>query len=101
MRPIYLAELAGRTRPVVILTREASRSSMTKVTVAPITSRVRGLHVEVPVGPANGIDHDSVINCDNLITIDVSALRRPVGMLLDAQEQALAQAIAHAFDLDL
>lgn len=42
MREIRLARV-DRTRPVVILTREAARAAMAKVTVAPITSTVKGL----------------------------------------------------------
>nr|WP_279588569.1 type II toxin-antitoxin system PemK/MazF family toxin [Brooklawnia cerclae] len=45
-----------RTRPVVVLTREAARAAMTKVTVAPITSTVKGLNSEVPVEAVNGLD---------------------------------------------
>ncbi|WP_317451792.1 type II toxin-antitoxin system PemK/MazF family toxin [Microbacterium sp. NIBRBAC000506063] len=41
MREICLARL-DKTRPVVILTRDAARVAMTKVTVAPITSTIKG-----------------------------------------------------------
>lgn len=100
MRPIYLARgHGGKTRPVLILTREAVRSRLQWVTVAPITSTVRGLSIEVAVGPGNGLDHDSVVNCDNLGTIRVSDLGRHVGFLHDDQEAALTMAITEAFDL--
>ena len=55
MRPIHLADL-DKTRPVLVLTRELVRPHLTRVTVAPITSRVRGLSSELPVGTANGLD---------------------------------------------
>ena len=42
MREICLAHLS-KTRPVLVLTRDTARASMTKVTVAPITSTVKGL----------------------------------------------------------
>jgi mRNA interferase MazF len=63
-----------RTRPALILTREIVRPHLSSVTVAPITSRVRGLTVEVPVGQSNGLDQDSLINCDNIVTIPTSAV---------------------------
>jgi mRNA interferase MazF len=100
MRPIVLAEVDKR-RPVVILTRESVRPDRTRVTVAPITSRVRGLRTEVAVGRANGLDHDSVVNCDNIVTIEVSDLGPQLGFLLESQEPALATAIQAAFDLTL
>lgn len=98
MRPIYVAQL-DRARPVLVLTREAVRPHLTRVSVAPITTTIRGLSTEVPVGQANGLDHDSVVSCDNILTVPTSTLGRQVGYLLPAQEPALATAIHAAFDL--
>ena len=98
MRPIYAARL-DKTRPVLILTREVVRPHLSRVTVAPITTTIRGLSTEVPVGPANGLDHTSVVSCDNIVTVPVSALGRPLGFLLAEQETALTDAIRAAFDL--
>jgi mRNA-degrading endonuclease toxin of MazEF toxin-antitoxin module len=39
MRPIHLARLDG-TRPVLVLTRAFATPHLTRVTVAPITSRL-------------------------------------------------------------
>lgn len=99
MRPIHSARL-DKTRPVLILTREVVRPHLSRVTVAPITSTIRGLSTEVPVGPANGLEHDSVVSCDNIVTVPASVLGRQLGFLLTGQETALAQAIRAAFDLD-
>ena len=99
MRPIQSARL-DKTRPVLILTREVVRPHLRRVSVAPITSTIRGLSTEVPVGQANGLDHDSVVSCDNVVTVPASALGRQLGFLLTEQETALAQAIRVAFDLD-
>jgi mRNA interferase MazF len=98
VRAIHLAHL-DKTRPVLVLTRDIVRPHMERVTVAPITSRVRGLSTEVPVGRANGLEHDSVVSCDNIVTIPKAALGRQVGGLLEAQERDLALAITLAFDL--
>lgn len=99
MRPIHLAEL-DRTRPVLVLTRELVRPHLFRVTVAPITTTIRGLSTEVPVGPANGLDRASVVSCDNVVTIPTEALGRQVGNLLEDQELELSRAIRTAFDLD-
>lgn len=99
MREICLARL-DKTRPVVVLTREAARAAMSKVTVAPLTSAVKGLSSEVPVGPVDGLDHPSAISIDNTITIPVSALGRTLGYLSESQEAHLARAVILAFDLD-
>ena len=99
MRPIHLARL-DKVRPVLVLTREVVRPHLTNVTVAPITSRIRGLSSEVVVGRANGLDHDSVVSCDNITTMPASSLLQQVGFLLPDQEQTLTAAIVAAFDLD-
>jgi mRNA interferase MazF len=99
MQPIYAAEL-DKVRPVLVLTRELVRPHLSRVTVAPITSTIRGLSTEVPVGRDNGLAQDSVVSCDNIVTIPVTALRRQIGYLLAAQEAALSLAIRAAFDLD-
>jgi len=99
MRPIHSARL-DKTRPVLILTRDVVRPHLSRVTVAPITSTIRGLSTEVPVGPANGLDHDSVVSCDNIVTVPASALGRQLGFLLTEQETTLTEAIRAAFDLD-
>ncbi len=74
---------------------------MTKVTVAPITSTVKGLSSEVPVGPENGLDQISVISVDNVVTIPAALLGRTVGYLTSGQDALLARAIVLAFDLDI
>lgn len=99
MRTIHLARLE-KTRPVVVLTRESVRPYRNRLTVASITSTIRGSATEIPVGRDNGLDHDSVVNCDNITTIPASDLGQQIGFLLDSQEDALAAAIHAAFDLD-
>lgn len=99
MRPIHLARL-DKTRPVIVLTRELVRPHLRNVTVAPITSTIRGLSTEVGVGPANGLAQDSVISCDNVQTIRKELLGRQLGFLLTAQEIELSKAIRMAFDLE-
>lgn len=98
MRPIHVAQL-DKVRPVLVLTRDIVRPHLSRVTVAPITTTVRGLSTEVPVGAANGLDHDSVVSCDNIVTVPAEALGRQLGFLLAAQEAALSEAIQTSFDL--
>jgi mRNA interferase MazF len=99
MRPIHVAQL-DKARPVLILTREVVRPHLATVTVAPITTTIRGLSTEVAVDAANGLRAPSVVSCDNIATIPISALGAQIGILLDPQETALANAVRAAFDLD-
>ncbi len=98
MRPIHIARL-DRSRPVLVLTRELVRPHLTTVTVAPITSTIRGLSTEVSVGVANGLAGDSVVSCENVTTIPAAALGDQIGVLLEDQGQALSDAIVAAFEL--
>jgi mRNA interferase MazF len=99
VRPIHTAHL-DKARPVLVLTRDLVRPHMARVTVAPITTTVRGLSTEIPVGPGNGLDQACVVSCDNIVTVPKNALGRQIGYLLPAQEAALTAAIHAAFDLD-
>ena len=99
MRPIHVARL-DKVRPVLVLTRELVRPHLNAVTVAPITTTVRGLSTEVPVDAANGLEQPSVVSCDHVTTIRPSALGPQIGHLLDRQEPDLTDAIHAAFDLD-
>lgn len=99
MRPIHVARL-DKSRPVLILTRELVRPHMNTVTVAPITTTIRGLSTEVPLGTANGLEQRCVVACDHVTTVPVAALGEQIGRFLDEQETDLTAAIHAAFDLD-
>ena len=85
---------------MLILTRGLVRPHLTRVTVAPITGTIRGLSTEVPVGPRNGLEKESVVNIDNIVTIPVEALGRQIGFFFPDQETALSIAVRNAFELD-
>lgn len=99
MRPIHLARL-DKSRPVLVMTRELVRPHLSTVTVAPITTTVRGLSTEVPLGAENGLEKRCVAACDHITTILVAALGSQIGRLLDHQETMLTDAIRAAFGLD-
>jgi mRNA interferase MazF len=99
MRPIHVARL-DKARPVLVLTRELVQPHLNTVTIAPITTTIRGLSSEVSVDAANGLTEPSVVSCDNITTIPTGALGEQIGVLLSSQEPALSEAIVAAFDLD-
>ena len=95
-REVHWADLPppyGR-RPVCVLTRNAALPVLKGVTVAPITTIIREIASEVPVGRDEGLAHQSVINCDNLITISGRRIdTEPVGTLSYAKCQQLDRAL--------
>lgn len=98
MRSIAVVQL-DKNRPALVLTRQSKLHLLRWVTVAPITSTIRGITSEVNVGPRNGLDHDSVVSCDNITTVPAEAVGKTIGLLFDDQEPELARAISDAFDL--
>ena len=100
MREICLVRL-DKTRPALVLTRDAARGAMTKVTVAPLTTTVKGLSSELRVGRDNGLDHDCAVALDNVVTVPKSLLGRTIGYLTTDQETQLARAVVVAYDLEV
>ncbi len=80
---VWLAEVAQKVRPVVVLTRDAVIEVRSRVTVAEVTTSIRGLAVEVPIDDDLGLDRPSVVNCDGLYTVSRRALTRRVARLDD------------------
>ena len=97
---IYDAEAGARRGPVVVLTRDRAIPLLANVTVAAITTRIRGLATEVPVDVQHGLNRDSVINCDNLFTIPKSTLGRRRGSLDPESSARLRTALILALGLD-
>lgn len=79
---IWVAQVGRKKRPVVILTRSEVLDVRSLVTVAEVTSSIRGLATEVAIDRGEvGLDRDSVINCDGIHTITQSSLTALVGTL--------------------
>ena len=99
---IFWADLgppAGR-RPVCVLTRDAAISVLNAITCVPITRTIRGISSEVEVGPAQGLPEQSVISCDNLITIPTTLFdAESVGQLDLEMRIRLDQALRYSLDI--
>jgi mRNA interferase MazF len=96
---IWWADLpapVGR-RPVLLLTRSPAYGYLNKVIVAEITTTVRGIPQEVPVGEAEGLE-PSVANFDNIHVIAKRLLSSRVGVLAAAREREAKRALGYALD---
>ncbi len=89
---------AGR-RPVVLLSRDEAYDVRELVTVAPVTTRVRGIAAEVPLGPADGLPREGVANLDTMTTVPKRLLEERVAVLRAARVQAIDSAIHFALGL--
>jgi mRNA interferase MazF len=98
---VWWAELpapAGR-RPVVLLSRNEAYAVRELVTVAPITTRVRRIPTEVPLGPADGLPKACVVNLDTLTTIPRRTLTEAIGPLPPEKLVAVERALMFALGL--
>ena len=94
---VWLAEICGKKRPVLILTRPEVIAVRHLVTVAEITTSIRGLAAEVEFDhKAVGLDRTSAINCDGIQTIRKSSLTRQIGSLPESTMTGVCWAIDYA-----
>jgi len=85
---------------VVVSRQDLIDSGYSSVICAPIYTRGRGLSTQIPVGPVEGLKHDSWISCDNLRSISKSELTQFVGSLSTSKTDDLNRALSIALDLD-
>lgn len=90
---VWLAAL-DKVRPVVVLTRDPLAGVLHSVIVGPVTSRVRAISTEVPVGRADGVPRDSVVNLDGTQLVSRKRLIRRVGRARPETMDALCGALA-------
>ncbi len=88
------------TRPVLLLSRDEAYGVRAQVTVAPVTTRIRGIPVEVPLGPEDGLPKACAANLDSLVTIAKSCLRQRLADLSPEKLRAVNAAVRFALALD-
>ena len=90
---------AGR-RPVLLLTRDSAYSYLQKVVVAEITTTIRNIAVEVPLGTPDGVPQKSVANFDNLRTVSRASLTKRIGHLGSRRYPEVKRALGYALAWD-
>ncbi|MFQ5794983.1 MAG: type II toxin-antitoxin system PemK/MazF family toxin [Candidatus Bipolaricaulia bacterium] len=88
-----------RRRPAVLVSRDEAYRVRALVTIAPVTTRIRGIKVEVELGPKDGLPRKCVANCDSLATIPKAWLQSRIAMLDVVKVQEINEAIKFALDL--
>ncbi|HZK79172.1 MAG TPA: type II toxin-antitoxin system PemK/MazF family toxin [Gemmatimonadaceae bacterium] len=89
-----------RARAVVVVSRQTLCDSRAdKVVCAPVNTNSDGRSTEVHVGQDEGLKHDSVINCDQLILVRKSVLTNYLGSISAKKKAALNAALRIALDI--
>lgn len=100
---IWMVEMPrpDKRRPVLVLSRPSLIGLLHTVTVAAVTSTLRGSPTEVELGTPEGLKGASCVNLCNVFTIEQRRLRRYVGSV-DAQKMhEICQALLIATGCDL
>ena len=80
---VHLCRFAppDKQRPVLVLTREPAIGHLSSVTVAPITSTIRGVPSEVILDIDDGMKAPCAVNLHNAVTVSQQRLGRRVARL--------------------
>ena len=92
---VWWAELPspiGR-RPVVLLSRDEAYAVRNAVTVAEVTTKIRGIPVEVVLGPEDGLPKKCVVNVDTIATIRKDLLIERISLLRSEKLRQIEEAI--------
>lgn len=84
-----------KSRPVLLLTRGESVKYLSKVTVAPVTSTIRGVASEVRLDEDDGMKAPCVVNLHSIVTVGQSGIGRRLTKLSEEKMSLVCDAIAY------
>ncbi len=98
---VWYADLGmvEKSRPVLVLAYPQAEDSRSLVIVAPLTSQIRGLRGEVPLGKPRWLPKISAVNVQGLASFDRHKLTRRLGLLSADQLVAVKDALRELLQL--
>ena len=97
----YTFRTPDKRRPVLILTRNSAIRFLTGITVASITTTIRGIPSEVLLTPQDdGMFEDCVVNTDNIQTVQRANLDECITSLSEERMRAVRVAIEFSLGFD-
>jgi len=93
---LFAFRAPDKRRPVLVLTRQEVIGLLHTVTVAPITSTIRGAPGEVVLGVDEGLKQTSAANLDHVQTVEQARLKQFVGSLSPGKMAEVCRALAIA-----
>ncbi len=85
-----------KQRPVLVLTNDGALDYLSRVTVAPLSSTIRGVPSEVPLGLDDGLKQACAVNLHNVVTVRKERLGRRVCQLGDDRMHEVCAALGFA-----
>ena len=98
---LYQFALPDKKRPVVVLTRDSAIPYLSTVTVAPITSTIRGVPSEIVLTELDGMKTSCAVNLHNAVTISQDRLGKRVGQLNSLRMGEICAAVRFSLGCDL
>lgn len=98
---IYQFAPPDKKRPVVVLTRESAIPYLSTVTVAPITSTIRGVPSEVLLNEEDGMKTPCAVNLHNAVTLSQRRLGRRVAQLSSSRMSEICAALRFSLGCDV
>jgi mRNA interferase MazF len=98
---LYQFTPPDKKRPVVVLTRDSAVGYLSTVTVAPITSTIRGVPSEVALGEDDGMKAPCAVNLHHAITVSQVRLGRRVARLSSPRMNQICAALRFSLGCDL
>ena len=98
---LYQFAAPDKKRPVVVLTRNSAIDYLSTVTVAPVTSTMRGVPSEVVLTENDGMKASCAVNLHNAITVSQNRLGRGVSQLSSARMSEICAALRFSLGCDL
>ena len=85
-------------RPVLLLTRTSGFGYLNKILIAEVTSTIRNIPQEVPLGRHEGLSHPSVANLDSIHVIPKAFLGTRLGSLAAIRQREVKRALGYSLD---
>lgn len=98
---LYRFAAPDKHRPVLVLTRDSAIRYLATVTVAPITSTIRGVPSEVVLNEADGMKTSCAVNLHNTMTISQSGLGKRVAQLNSSRMSEVCSALRFSLGCDI
>jgi len=89
-----------KSRPVVVLTRDSAIAYLGTVTVAPITSTIRGVPSEVLLNEEDGMKAACAVNLHNPVTVTQDRLGKRVAQLSLQRMREICAALRFSLGCD-
>ena len=98
---LYGFTAPGKKRPVLVLTRDSAVGYLSTVTIAPITTTIRGVPSEVALNEDDGMKAPCAVNLHNAVTVSQQRLGKRVAQLSSTRMKEVCRALRFALGSDL